>query len=131
SVFRSTKEDCSENIEVLKQVVERGKEATTSPEGLSYPKAMHRSERRWIRRSAAEADLPIDEERDTDARQWMVGHGLGNAMVPQRRDFRRVIRPLLLWRESVGRKKGPRRWRMQRQTPSNTTGRKGRGQRNS
>ncbi|RRT63059.1 hypothetical protein B296_00043003 [Ensete ventricosum] len=27
-------------------------EATTSPEGLSYPKATRRSERRWTRRSA-------------------------------------------------------------------------------
>ncbi|RZS02195.1 hypothetical protein BHM03_00032187 [Ensete ventricosum] len=40
------------NIEVLKQVVERGEEVTTSPEGLSYPKAKHRLERRWTRRSA-------------------------------------------------------------------------------
>ncbi|RWW43647.1 hypothetical protein BHE74_00050661, partial [Ensete ventricosum] len=38
--------------EVLKQVVERGEEATTSPEGLSYPKAKHRLERRWTQRSA-------------------------------------------------------------------------------
>ncbi|RRT61474.1 hypothetical protein B296_00017325 [Ensete ventricosum] len=30
----------------------RGEEAMTSPEGLSYPKAKHRSERRWTRRSA-------------------------------------------------------------------------------
>ncbi|RWW11040.1 hypothetical protein GW17_00025376 [Ensete ventricosum] len=36
----------SRNTEVLKQVVERGEEATMSPEGLSYPKAKHRSERR-------------------------------------------------------------------------------------
>ncbi|RRT33699.1 hypothetical protein B296_00032283 [Ensete ventricosum] len=37
---------------VLKQVVERGEEATTSPEGLSYPKAKRQLERRWTRRSA-------------------------------------------------------------------------------
>ncbi|RRT38059.1 hypothetical protein B296_00042984 [Ensete ventricosum] len=37
---------------VLKQVVERGEEATTSPVGLSYPKAKRRLERRWTRRSA-------------------------------------------------------------------------------
>ncbi|RRT61836.1 hypothetical protein B296_00018042 [Ensete ventricosum] len=43
-------------------------------------------------------------------------------MVPQRRNFRGVINPLLSWRESIGRKKGPRRWRMQRQTPSTKTG---------
>ncbi|RWW24504.1 hypothetical protein BHE74_00037200 [Ensete ventricosum] len=40
------------NTEVLKQVVERGEEATTSSDELSYPKAKCRSERRWIRRSA-------------------------------------------------------------------------------
>ncbi|RZR75171.1 hypothetical protein BHM03_00050957 [Ensete ventricosum] len=34
------------------KTVERGEEATTSPEGLSYPKAKRRSERRWTRRSA-------------------------------------------------------------------------------
>ncbi|RZR98539.1 hypothetical protein BHM03_00027907 [Ensete ventricosum] len=33
-------------------------------------------------------------------------HGLDNAMVPQRLDFRGVIDPLLSWRESVDRKKG-------------------------
>ncbi|RWW08749.1 hypothetical protein GW17_00027791 [Ensete ventricosum] len=37
---------------VLKQVVERGEEATTSPEGLSYPKAKRRLETRWTRKSA-------------------------------------------------------------------------------
>ena len=31
--------DCLENRDVLKQEVERGEEATTSPEGLSYPKS--------------------------------------------------------------------------------------------
>ena len=31
--------DCLENTEVLKQEVERGEEATTSLEGLSYPKS--------------------------------------------------------------------------------------------
>ncbi|RWW70458.1 hypothetical protein BHE74_00021857 [Ensete ventricosum] len=34
------------------QVVERGEEATMSPEGLSYPKAKCRSERWWTQRSA-------------------------------------------------------------------------------
>ncbi|RRT75259.1 hypothetical protein B296_00009800 [Ensete ventricosum] len=43
---------CLENIEVLKQVVERGGEATTSPEGLSYPIAKRRLEMRWTRRGA-------------------------------------------------------------------------------
>ncbi|RRT31817.1 hypothetical protein B296_00057581 [Ensete ventricosum] len=36
---------------VLKQVVERGEEAMTSPVGLSYLKAKRRLERRWIQRS--------------------------------------------------------------------------------
>ncbi|RWW87597.1 hypothetical protein BHE74_00003570 [Ensete ventricosum] len=31
------------------QVVKRCEKATTSPEGLSYPKTKHRSERRWTR----------------------------------------------------------------------------------
>ncbi|RWW20086.1 hypothetical protein GW17_00015825 [Ensete ventricosum] len=51
------------NTEVLKRVIERGEEATTSPEGLSYPKAKCRLERRWTRRSAAEADLPSAKKR--------------------------------------------------------------------
>ncbi|RRT49405.1 hypothetical protein B296_00023344 [Ensete ventricosum] len=32
--------------------VDRGEEATTSPKGLSYPKAKHQSEWRWTQRSA-------------------------------------------------------------------------------
>ncbi|RWW49368.1 hypothetical protein BHE74_00044483 [Ensete ventricosum] len=40
------------NTAVLKQVIENGEEATTNPEGLSYPKAKRRLERRWTRRSA-------------------------------------------------------------------------------
>ncbi|RWV89580.1 hypothetical protein GW17_00048266 [Ensete ventricosum] len=44
---------------VSHKVVERGDEATTSPEGLNYPKAKHPLEWRWTRRSATEADLPI------------------------------------------------------------------------
>ncbi|RRT42965.1 hypothetical protein B296_00008792 [Ensete ventricosum] len=59
-----------------KQVVERGKEATTSPAGLNYPKAKRRLERRWTRRSTT------------------------------RRDFHGVTDPLLSWRESIGRKRG-------------------------
>ncbi|RWV83925.1 hypothetical protein GW17_00054403 [Ensete ventricosum] len=50
-VFPTTKGSCLENIEVLKQVVEKGEEATTSPEGLSYPKAKRQLERKWTRRS--------------------------------------------------------------------------------
>ncbi|RWW76019.1 hypothetical protein BHE74_00015923 [Ensete ventricosum] len=33
-------ENCQEDTVVLKQVVERGKEETMSPEGLSYPKVI-------------------------------------------------------------------------------------------
>ncbi|RWW13284.1 hypothetical protein GW17_00023011 [Ensete ventricosum] len=51
--------------EVVVRVVERGEEATTSPEGLSYPKAIA-SIRKEVdseeRHSAAEADLPIAKE---------------------------------------------------------------------
>ncbi|RWW74727.1 hypothetical protein BHE74_00017317, partial [Ensete ventricosum] len=57
--------NCLENTEVLKQEVERGKEATTSPKGLSYPKSKV-SIRNEVdsekRHSAAEADLPIAKE---------------------------------------------------------------------
>ncbi|RZS26692.1 hypothetical protein BHM03_00060064 [Ensete ventricosum] len=52
SIFSSTKGNCSENTGVLKQAVERGEEAMMSPQGLSYPKVKHRSERRWTRTSA-------------------------------------------------------------------------------
>ncbi|RWV93269.1 hypothetical protein GW17_00044289 [Ensete ventricosum] len=50
-----------------------------------------------------------------------------DVIVLQRWDFRGVIDPLLLWRKSIGRKKGLRRWRIQRQTPSIKIGPKGRG----
>ncbi|RWV76857.1 hypothetical protein BHE74_00015497 [Ensete ventricosum] len=36
---------------MLKQVVERAEEATTSPVRLSYPKAKYRLERKWTQRS--------------------------------------------------------------------------------
>ncbi|RZS14031.1 hypothetical protein BHM03_00045684 [Ensete ventricosum] len=52
SVFPSTKRNCSENTEVLKQEVERGDEAMTSPEELNYLRAKHQSERRWTQMSA-------------------------------------------------------------------------------
>ena len=64
--------DCLENTEVLKQGVERGEEATTSPEGLSYPKLSNQLEWRWTRRSATEAYILIVKRRDTDARQRIV-----------------------------------------------------------
>ncbi|RZR83748.1 hypothetical protein BHM03_00010444 [Ensete ventricosum] len=40
----------SENIKVLKQGVERGEEAITSPEDLNYPKTKYRLECGWTRR---------------------------------------------------------------------------------
>ncbi|RWW35583.1 hypothetical protein BHE74_00059475 [Ensete ventricosum] len=45
------KAETAKRTVVLKQVVERGEEATTSPVGLSYPKVKHRLERGWTRRS--------------------------------------------------------------------------------
>ncbi|RRT38313.1 hypothetical protein B296_00055885 [Ensete ventricosum] len=51
SIFLSIKENCLENTEVLKQVVERGEEATTNPERLSYSKAECQLKRRWTRKS--------------------------------------------------------------------------------
>ncbi|RRT38339.1 hypothetical protein B296_00037179 [Ensete ventricosum] len=79
------------NAMVLKQAIERDEEVMMSPKGLSYPKSKA-SVRKEVDleecHSAAEADLPI------------VKKGT------QRQDFRRVIDPLLSWRESVGRKRG-------------------------
>ncbi|RZR90739.1 hypothetical protein BHM03_00018690 [Ensete ventricosum] len=46
------KGNCSKNTRVLKQAVKRGKEAMTSLEGLSYPRAKRQSEKRWTPRSA-------------------------------------------------------------------------------
>ncbi|RRT75515.1 hypothetical protein B296_00031163 [Ensete ventricosum] len=51
----------------------------------------------------AEGESIDREKRDADARQWKVGPWAWQRMVPQRRDFRGVIDPLLSWRESVGR----------------------------
>ncbi|RZR86814.1 hypothetical protein BHM03_00014076 [Ensete ventricosum] len=50
-VIPSTKGNCSENTGVLKLVVERGEEATMSPDGLSYPSAKRRLERELTQRS--------------------------------------------------------------------------------
>ncbi|RZS03132.1 hypothetical protein BHM03_00033261 [Ensete ventricosum] len=100
--------DLTKNTEVLKQVVERGKEATTSPEGLSYPKQS-------VGQKGGElGGVPQfprggptnHEERDAYARQQIVGPWAGSVMVPQRRDFHGVIDPLLSWKESIGRKRG-------------------------
>ena len=80
--------DCLENTEVLKQEVERGEEATTSPEGLSYPKSSNQLEWRWTRRSVTEAYLLIVKKRDGDARRRIVvswawqRHGTAEAGLP-------------------------------------------------
>ncbi|RRT46348.1 hypothetical protein B296_00042221 [Ensete ventricosum] len=73
---------CLENIEVLNQVVERGEEATTSPEGLSDPKVKHRLKRRWTRKSAIVLLRHIyrSQRRDADTRQRIVGPWVTNAM---------------------------------------------------
>ncbi|RZS06074.1 hypothetical protein BHM03_00036671 [Ensete ventricosum] len=76
--------------EVLKQVVERGEEATTSLEGLSYPKAKRRLERRWTRRSVIMPQRQIYRVRRKGHRCKATD---SRAMVPQRRDFRGVIDP--------------------------------------
>ncbi|RZR86805.1 hypothetical protein BHM03_00014060 [Ensete ventricosum] len=47
--IRGQGRNCSENIGVLKQLMERSEEMTTSPEGLSHPQAKRRSEWRWTR----------------------------------------------------------------------------------
>ncbi|RZR81993.1 hypothetical protein BHM03_00008329 [Ensete ventricosum] len=44
-------------------VVERGEKATTSPVELSYPKAKHRLERRWTRRSTTVPQRRIYQSR--------------------------------------------------------------------
>ncbi|RRT60736.1 hypothetical protein B296_00009577 [Ensete ventricosum] len=57
--------NCLENTEVLKQMVERVKEATMSQEGLSYPKnkvSVRKEMDSEEHHSAAEADLPIAKE---------------------------------------------------------------------
>ncbi|RRT51342.1 hypothetical protein B296_00049881 [Ensete ventricosum] len=51
------------NIEVLKQVVERGEKATTSLEGLTYPKAKRWLKMRWTPRSATVPQRQIYRSR--------------------------------------------------------------------
>ncbi|RZS27619.1 hypothetical protein BHM03_00061128, partial [Ensete ventricosum] len=59
---------CSHSLKGARQVrgqsrvVERGEEATTSPVGLSYPKAKHQEVDSEEHHSAAETDLPIVKE---------------------------------------------------------------------
>ncbi|RWW34958.1 hypothetical protein GW17_00000241 [Ensete ventricosum] len=60
-VFPSTKGNYWENVEVLKQVVKRGEETTTSPEGLNYPKAKHRLE--WRGRTFMELSISCSHKR--------------------------------------------------------------------
>ncbi|RRT56200.1 hypothetical protein B296_00037090, partial [Ensete ventricosum] len=60
---------CSHSLKGARQVrgqgrvVERGEEATTSPEGLSYPKAKCWLERRWTRRSTTMPQRRIYQSR--------------------------------------------------------------------
>ncbi|RWW10131.1 hypothetical protein GW17_00026345 [Ensete ventricosum] len=63
SVFPTTKGSCLKNIEVLKQVVERGEKATTSLEGLTYPKAKRWLKMRWTPRSATVPQRQIYRSR--------------------------------------------------------------------
>ncbi|RRT39402.1 hypothetical protein B296_00048334 [Ensete ventricosum] len=89
------KTESANNIEVLKQVVERGEEATTSPEGLSYPKAKRGKKRGGLKGVLqCRRGGPTDrEERDADTRQRIVGSWAGSAMVPQRQKGRGQGRP--------------------------------------
>ncbi|RWW71149.1 hypothetical protein BHE74_00021122 [Ensete ventricosum] len=89
-----------ENIEVLKQGIKRGEEATTSSERLSYPKAKRRSKWRWTRRSVTMSQRRIYRSRRKGRKCKATN---SSAMVPHRRYFHGVIDPLLSWRESVGR----------------------------
>ncbi|RWW07931.1 hypothetical protein BHE74_00000262 [Ensete ventricosum] len=43
----------------------------------------------------------VREERDANTRQRIVGPRADSVMVPQRRDFRGVIDPLLSWKETL------------------------------
>ncbi|RZS07205.1 hypothetical protein BHM03_00037998, partial [Ensete ventricosum] len=110
---------------VLKQVVERGEEATTSPEGLSYPKAKRRPERRWTWRSAI-----VSQRRTYQSRR--KGHRCkatnSRAMGWQRYGtakarLLRSHRSLTLMEGESWSYKGPRRWIMERQTPPREGGR--------
>ncbi|RWW47469.1 hypothetical protein BHE74_00046530, partial [Ensete ventricosum] len=51
--------------------------------------------------SAAEVDLPIVKKGMKMQSNGELGHGLGSAIVPQRRDFHGVINPLLSWRKTL------------------------------
>ncbi|RZS01772.1 hypothetical protein BHM03_00031683 [Ensete ventricosum] len=75
---------CSHSLKGARQVrgqsrvVERGEEATTSPVGLSYPKAKRRLERRWTRRSTIVPQRRIYRSRRKGCRckstnSWAMG----------------------------------------------------------
>ncbi|RRT44334.1 hypothetical protein B296_00018709 [Ensete ventricosum] len=51
--------------------------------------------------SAAEVDLSIAKKGMEMQSNGELGHGLGSAIVLQRRDFHGVINPLLSWRKSI------------------------------
>ncbi|RWW39539.1 hypothetical protein BHE74_00055123 [Ensete ventricosum] len=71
-----------------------GTAATTTRE-LDYFSAYIRLREPDKSEDKAEDGPTEREERDTDARQRIVGPWAGSVMVPQRQDFRRVIDPLL------------------------------------
>ncbi|RWW89725.1 hypothetical protein BHE74_00001242, partial [Ensete ventricosum] len=90
SIFPSTNGNCSENSKALKQVVERGDEATTSPEGLNYPKVKHPLEWRWTRRSATVPQRRIYRSRilgrkceTTDSTSYLLENPSSSGLSPR------------------------------------------------
>ncbi|RRT32604.1 hypothetical protein B296_00051220 [Ensete ventricosum] len=70
--------DHREEVRLQVQVVERGKEATMSPVGLSYPKVKRRLERRWTRRNTIVPQRRIYRSRRKGCRckvmdSWVIG----------------------------------------------------------
>ncbi|RRT31731.1 hypothetical protein B296_00026387 [Ensete ventricosum] len=97
--------------------------------GISYPKAKHRLERRWTRRSTTVPQRRIYRLR-RKGRKCKATNSMAMGLVAPwypRQDFRGVIDPLLSRRESII-VKGTEEVGMQRQTPSTKTWQKGRGQ---
>ncbi|RRT51475.1 hypothetical protein B296_00041817 [Ensete ventricosum] len=108
----------------------KGRGSDASPVGLSYPKAKRRLERRWTRRSTTVPQKRIYRSRRKGCRckitnsramslatPWYCGGGASlESSIPCSHRGRALV------------EKRSRRWRMQRQTPSTKTRRKGRGQ---
>ncbi|RWW74393.1 hypothetical protein BHE74_00017672 [Ensete ventricosum] len=68
------------------------------------PKELYKAHR--VDRGGIVRDNTTHTEMSCEGHDHLKSHGLDNAMVPQRLDFRGIIDPLLSWRESVDRKKG-------------------------